>query len=91
MSGLYPQGTFKATPTELAAMHEADAAMRVSNFARFVIDNHAETEEGRTARLTFLSKLEQKHGKPLRAAVEAQAREYWRQTRKSKPRATEAT
>lgn len=82
----YPQGAFTATKAERAAMHEADAAMRVDNLARHVIDAHPETHAGRQARLAFLADIEQRHGKATREAVEKAAREHWRATRKSRPR-----
>lgn len=80
VSGLYPQGAFTATEAELAAMHEADAAMRVDNLARWLIDNHPETPEGRQARQIFLGKLKD----DARKEVEAAARVYWQATRKSR-------
>ena len=61
-------------------MHEADAAMRVENLARHVIDAHPETAEGRQARLIFLGKLKA----DVRKEVEAAARRYWTATRKSR-------
>ena len=83
MSDPYPQGAFTATRKELDAMHEADAAMRVDNLARHVIDSFPETAEGRQGRLAFLGKLKG----DARKEVEAAARVYWQATRKSRPAA----
>lgn len=81
----FPGGAFTATKAELEAMHAADAAMRLANLARHVIDSHPETPAGRAARRHFLDELEKKHGPQTRRAVEAAARERWEATRRSRP------
>ena len=86
MNGPYPQGAFTATKEELAAMHEADALMRVNNLARWLIDNHPETPAGKQDRQIFLGKLKD----DARKEVEAAARAYWQATRKSKAPAKDA-
>ena len=79
--GLYPQGVFHATPAERAAMHEADAAMRVANLARHLIDTYPDTADGRAKRLAFLGDVSRLSGPATREAVEKAARAYWKAKR----------
>lgn len=73
----YPGGEFRASRKELAAMHAADAEMRLSNLARYVIERWPDTDDGRAARRKFLHDVEKSHGEAGRLAVETRARALW--------------